>query len=90
MHFFPLSFQISESKKVHIPKVSLTSNQTLVLALSDINGAVSISGKIECIGCQLDHYTESATRNVDTLFALFVDSVSSLTIEESQVEAPLR
>ena len=51
---------------------------------------VSISGKIECIGCQLDHYHKSGARAVDTLFALFLDSVSTLTIEQSQVEAPLR
>jgi len=82
--------KISESNRVNIPKVSLSSNQTFVLAMSDIKGPVSISGKIECIGCQLNHYHKSATRAVDTLFALFVDSVSSLAIEDSQVETPLR
>ena len=87
---FAIILQISEAKRVHIPRVSISSNQTFVLALSDIEGRVSISGKIECIGCQLDHYHKSGARAVDTLFALFLDSVSTLTIEQSQVEAPLR
>lgn len=87
-----LSFQISKSGKVSIPKVRLSSNQSCVVALSDIDGRASISGKVECIGCNHGDKPSSslATRPVDTLFALFVNSVSHFVIEHCQVEAPLR
>lgn len=83
--------QISKSSKVSIPKVRLSSNQSCVVALSDIDGRASISGKVECIGCNHgDKQSTTATRPVDTLFALFVNSVSHFVIEHCQVEVPLR
>ena len=84
--------QVRGSQKVTIPRVRLSSNQTLVLALSDMqHGKASINGKIECIGCQYQSSSASAnSATADTVFALFVNDVSNFSIEQSQVEAPLR
>ena len=81
--------QVSKSRKVHIPKVRLLSNQSCVLALSEIEGRASISGRIECIGCNLDQKQTSEAFD-DTLFAILVESVASLAIDKLTVDAPLR
>ena len=83
-------FQVSQSRKVNISKIQVSSNQTYVLAFQDIPGKISISGKVECIGCTIASREERVTQETDTLLALFVNSVSTFAIEEAEIFPPLR
>ena len=81
---------MSQSRKVNISKIQVSSNQTYVLAFQDIPGKISMTGKVECIGCTIASREERVTQETDTLLALFVNSVATFAIEEAEIYPPLR
>ena len=84
------SFQISHTRKVHISKIQVASNQTHVVSFHNVPGKITLSGKVDCIGCSIASSKVRVTRESDTILALFVNTVSNFAIEQAEVISPLR
>jgi hypothetical protein len=86
---------MSNSRRIHINKIRLTSSQSHVVAFEGIAGKVAITGKVDCIGCSGPNNKGTITSStksdsLPTLLSLFANSVSNFVIEDADVLAPLR
>lgn len=82
--------KISHTRKVHISKIQVASNQTHVVSFHNVPGKITLSGKVDCIGCSIASSKVRVTRESDTILALFVNTVSNFAIEQAEVISPLR
>ena len=68
----------------------MASNQTHVVSFHSVPGKITLSGKVDCIGCSIASSKVRVTRESDTILALFVNTVSNFAIEQAEVISPLR
>ena len=68
----------------------MASNQTHVVAFHNVPGKITVSGKVDCIGCSIASSKVRVTQESDTILALFVNTVSNFAIEQAEVISPLR
>ena len=63
----------------------MASNQTHVVSFHNVPGKITLSGKVDCIGCSIASSKVRVTRESDTILALFVNTVSNFAIEQAEV-----